>query len=99
MRRLPGLLAAACLLLLAAGCSAFVPNSRDELIGRWEGSVLFRSAMTPLVLEVHRGADSALAGVLSAPEMLIHEQPVDSIVWDAPRVRFVATEPGLPLRF
>lgn len=98
MRR-PHLLLAGAALLLAAGCSAFVPNSRDELVGRWEGSVLFRSAMTPLVLEVRRGADSALVGVLSAPELLLYEQPVDSIVWDAPRVRFVAAEPSLPLRF
>lgn len=99
MRRLRLLLFGLCCSLLLAACSALVPNSPDELIGRWEGSVLFRSAMTPLVLEVRRDSDSMLVGVLSARELLISEQPVDSLVWDAPRVRFTIPDLGSPMHF
>lgn len=85
--------------LLLAGCSALAPSSPDELLGRWEGSLLFRSALTPLELEVSREADSSLTGALHARELLLHAQPVDSLVWNAPRVRFACTLGELRLRF
>ncbi len=97
MRRLSCLLALC--LTLTSGCSAFVPNSRDELIGRWEGSALFRSATTSMVLIVGRSADSSLVAHLSAPEWLVLEEAVDSLVWEAPRVRFSLPRLDPPLRF
>ncbi len=90
--RMPLRLVLGALMSLALGaCSALVPNSADELLGRWEGTLLFRSALTPIELEVRRGSDSALVAVLHARELLIQDQPVDSLAWDAPRVHFACT--------
>ncbi len=98
MRSLPTLFATLALAALT-GCAASAPAGDEELRGHYEGTLLHGSALTPIALDLERGPDSAWAGRLSAAELLLLGQSVDSIDWQAPRLRFTIRSLGTPYRF
>lgn len=98
MRRPPVLLAALSLAALA-GCAASARPGDEALRGHHEGTLLHASAMTAIALDLERGPDSAWAGRLSAPELLVLDQPIDSIDWRPPRLHFTIRDLGARYRF
>jgi dienelactone hydrolase len=91
-------LALAAMLLACAGCAdAAGRAARDPLAGTWRGTAVFRGARLGFSVRFTRRGDT-LGATFSSPDLLLLDQPLDSVRLDGGHVRFVT--PGQPpLRF
>jgi len=87
----------ACVVFSIAGCAAARVPSSDALIGTWRGSAEFRGAILDFEVRFARHADT-LRAAMSAPDLMLLDEPLDSVRYQAPRVRFT-TPDDHPLRF
>lgn len=85
------------LLALCADCAASPQAPHDSLSGSWRGSAVFRRARLDFSVRFV-GDGSAWRAFLSSPDLLLLDQPLDSVRLQALHVGFV-TRDERPLRF
>jgi len=85
-------------LLVACACGETPPKEPRVLaLGTWRGSALFRGARLDLRLQFERDG-GVLRATMSSPDLLLLDQPLDSVQSAGKTVRFV-TPDDHPLRF
>ena len=88
----------ALLLLLAATASAASPQpDPGALVGTWRGRAVFRDAPLEFTVRFFREGN-ALRATFSSQDLLMLEQPLDSVRYRGSRVEF-ATPDEQPIRF
>ena len=85
------------MLLALASCAVSSRPVRDPLDGLWKGTAVFRGASLDLSVRFHQRGDT-LHGLVSVPDFLLLEQPLDSVRYRSPRVSFSTTDDP-PLHF
>ncbi len=90
-----------CLILsmvLVTGCAPEQQSTRESIAGRWEGTVEFQGARLRTIIDFHEDA-GGLRGMVTTPDSLTLDAPLESVSYTAPRVSFEILEGGDRLRF
>lgn len=90
-----------CLILslaLLTGCAPEQQSTRESIAGRWEGMVEFQGARLRTIIDFHEDA-RGLRGMVTTPDSLTLDAPLESVRYMAPRVSFEIFEGGARLRF
>jgi uncharacterized protein len=85
------------LLLLGGGACAASSQANSDLIGAWSGRALFRGAPLAFTVRFFRERDT-LRATFSSSDLLILDQPLDSVEHNGARVSF-STRDDYPIRF
>jgi dienelactone hydrolase len=84
-------------LILLLGCAGSPRAPRDPLTGSWRGRAVFRGASLDFDVRFS-GRGQALRGTMSAPDLMLLDQPLDAVRYRAPHVDF-GTPDEHPIRF
>src|SRR5262245_12603953 len=74
----------------AAACAVLVTAARavDEITGHWEGAVVRLNSIQTVALDIVRRPDGSLGGTHDIPDLLLFGEPLDSVRFDPPELRF-----------
>lgn len=90
----------ACVSLLLVGIACAAPaqgRGGGDVVGTWSGRATFRAAPLDFTVRFFRQHDS-LRATFSSPELMLLEQPLDSVGLDGTRVSF-STRDDYPIHF